>query len=103
MLLGVGEISETRASGKSQCAGVPVHARGRRRLAAGERTSGDARLLSYKTGLSDVQRVRHVPVQEAWTGFAEQGCDPMEARHASCAIVAFGYRNPNRRSSSGPG
>src|SRR6266403_6337366 len=101
MLLGAREVSKTRASSKSKRFGMSLHAPRRRGIPTWRGASSHARLLSDQAGLSDVQRLRDVAVQEARTGFAEQGLNSLEACHAFGAAPALRNYHSDRRSCPG--
>ena len=89
MLLGIGEIPAAGTAGESQCLRVPLYASGGERYTVGRRTSVHEGVLSDKTGLPDLQRIRYVAIQEAGPGHKKQGSAAMEARHAPGSALGF--------------
>jgi len=90
VLLGIGEIPAAGTVSESQCPGVSLHAFGGERFTVGGRTPVHEGVLSDKTGLPDLQRIRDVAIQEAGPRHKKQGSAPMEARHAPCSAFGFG-------------
>ena len=90
MLLGIGEIPAAGTVSESQCPGVSLHAFGGERFTVGGRTPVHEGVLSDKTGLSNLQRIRYVAIQETGPGHKKQGSSPMEARHASSPPLGLG-------------
>src|SRR5215510_826282 len=87
MLLGIAEIPDPRAQGQSEHPRMSLHADGRDGRADRAGVAGDARNFSVEAGLPNLQRLRHVAVQEARTGFAIDGRDKVETRDASDPFV----------------
>src|SRR5690349_25112065 len=82
---------------------MSLHAVGRVRGPACQRTAADEIRLPLADGLPDIQRLRSVAVQETESGSAEQGSHPLEARHAPDSPADFRNCPSKRRGSPGPG
>src|SRR5215468_5520612 len=96
MLLGIAEVPDPRAQGQPERPRVSLHSAGRDGYSDSARVAGDARIIPVEAGLSNLQRLCHVAVQETRTGFAVDRRDQMETCDASDTI-AYGRRQGVKR------
>src|SRR5690242_15762861 len=100
MLLGTGKVPAYGSARQSKCPRVLVHALGRVRGSACQGTAANEIRLPLADGLSDLQRLSSVPVQETESGSPEQGSHSLEARRASASPADFRNRPSKRRGRS---
>src|SRR6266508_4106661 len=82
---------------------MPLHPNGREGDSARRAAVGDAALLPLPHGVSDLQRLRHVTVQEDAGRPAQSRPGEMEACHAPDPAAALGHQHHARRLRAGQG
>src|SRR5262249_48946644 len=73
MLLGIAEVPDPRAQGQPEHPRMSLHPARRDGHSDSAGVAGDARILPVEAGLSNLQRLCHVAVQEARTGLRSTG------------------------------
>src|SRR5437870_9352339 len=88
LLLGIAEVPDYGTEGQSEYPGMPLLADGREGDAAGRGTPGDSRAIPVADDFPDLQRLRHVAVQEDRAGHPQPRRGALETCDAPAAIAA---------------
>src|SRR5262249_59991721 len=101
MLLGIAEVPDPCAQGQPEHPRMSLYSARRDGHSDCAGVAGDTRIFPVEAGLSNIQRLCHVSIQETRTGFALDGRDQVETRDAPDSFVDVWCEGHERRSCAG--